>query len=136
MTPTAFSRFFKLRTGRSISDYVIDIRPGHASRQLVDSTTSVAEICYECGFNNVSNFNRIFKKKKGNSPRCSARSISITRCLSEIRLLDIMINQSSTNHKESLFKYENIIYYICFRSSALRSGGLRRHCCKKRIDRQ
>lgn len=69
MTPTAFSRFFKLRTGRSISDYVIDIRLGHATRQLVDSTTSVAEICYGCGFNNVSNFNRIFKKKKGNSPK-------------------------------------------------------------------
>lgn len=69
MTPTAFSRFFKLRTGRSISEYVIDIRLGHATRQLVDSTTSVAEICYECGFNNVSNFNRIFKKKKGASPK-------------------------------------------------------------------
>lgn len=69
MTPTAFSRFFKLRTGRSISDYVIDIRLGHATRQLVDSTTSVSEICYGCGFNNVSNFNCIFKKKKGNSPK-------------------------------------------------------------------
>lgn len=69
MTRTAFSRFFKLRTGRSISEYVIDIRLGHATRQLVDSTTSVAEICYECGFNNVSNFNRIFKKKKGASPK-------------------------------------------------------------------
>lgn len=69
MAPTAFSRFFKLRTGRSISDYVIDVRLGHASRLLVDSTTSIAEICYECGFNNVSNFNRIFKKKKGNSPK-------------------------------------------------------------------
>ena len=69
MTPTAFSRFFKLRTGRSISEYVIDIRLRHATRQLVDSTTSVAEICYECGFNNVSNFNRIFKKKKGASPK-------------------------------------------------------------------
>lgn len=69
MTPTAFSRFFKMRTGRSISDYLIDIRLGHASRALVDSTLSVAEICYECGFNNISNFNRIFKKKKGNSPK-------------------------------------------------------------------
>ena len=69
MTPTAFSRFFKLRTGRSISDYLIDIRLGHASRALVDSTMSVAEICYECGFNNISNFNRIFKKKKGSSPK-------------------------------------------------------------------
>lgn len=69
MTPTAFSRFFKLRTGHSISDYLIDIRLFHATRALVDTNASVADICYECGFNNVSNFNRIFKKKKGNSPK-------------------------------------------------------------------
>ena len=69
MTPTAFSRFFKLRTGRSISSYLIDIRLGYATRQLVDTTKSVAEVCYDCGFNNVSNFNRVFKKKKGSSPK-------------------------------------------------------------------
>lgn len=69
MTPTSFSRFFKLRTGRSVSDYIIDIRLGVATRQLMDSTTSIAEICYDCGFNNVSNFNRIFKKKKNCSPK-------------------------------------------------------------------
>lgn len=69
MTPTAFSRFFKLRTGRTISDYIIDIRLGYASRLLVDSSMSIVEICYQCGFNNVSNFNRIFKKKKLCSPK-------------------------------------------------------------------
>lgn len=68
MTPTAFSRFFKLRTGRTLSDYIIDIRLGYAARQLIDTTTSVVEICYNSGFNNVSNFNRIFKKRKGCSP--------------------------------------------------------------------
>ena len=68
MTPAAFSRFFKLRTGRTLSDYIIDIRLGYAARQLVDTTTSIVEICYESGFNNVSNFNRIFKKRKGCSP--------------------------------------------------------------------
>lgn len=68
MTTTSFSRFFKLRTGRTVSDYIIDIRLGYAARLLADSTTSVVEICYECGFNNVSNFNRIFKKRKGCSP--------------------------------------------------------------------
>ena len=68
MTPTAFSRFFKVRTGRTLSDYIIDIRLGYAARQLVDTTTSVVEICYDSGFNNVSNFNRIFKKRKGCSP--------------------------------------------------------------------
>lgn len=69
MTPTSFSRFFRLRTGKSVSDYIIDIRIGAATRLLVDSTTSIAEICYDCGFNNVSNFNRIFKKKKKCSPK-------------------------------------------------------------------
>lgn len=69
MTPTAFSRFFKLRTGKSVSDYIIELRLGHATRMLVDSTMSIAEICYDCGFNNVSNFNRIFKRKKGCTPK-------------------------------------------------------------------
>ena len=68
MTPTAFSRFFKLRTGKSISEYIIDVRLGHASRMLADSTMAVVEICYRCGFNNISNFNRIFKRKKGLTP--------------------------------------------------------------------
>ena len=68
MTPAAFSRFFRTRTGKTVSDYIIDIRLGYASRLLVDSHTSVAEICFSCGFNNISNFNRIFKKKKGCSP--------------------------------------------------------------------
>ncbi|NDV56508.1 AraC family transcriptional regulator [Bacteroides sp. 519] len=69
MTPVSFSRFFKLRTGKNLSDYIIDIRIGFAARLLVDSTMSVAEICYDCGFNNLSNFNRIFKKKKNCSPK-------------------------------------------------------------------
>ena len=69
MTDVSFGRFFKLRTGKNLSDYIIDIRLGFASRLLVDSTMSIAEICYECGFNNLSNFNRIFKKKKSCSPK-------------------------------------------------------------------
>ena len=68
MTPAAFSRYFRMKTGKTVSDYIIDIRLGHAARQLIDTTNSVADICYDCGFNNISNFNRIFKKKKGCSP--------------------------------------------------------------------
>ena len=69
MTPVAFSRFFRLRTGKTLSDYVLDIRLGSASRLLVDSAQTVAEICYDCGFNNLSNFNRLFRKKKGCAPK-------------------------------------------------------------------
>ncbi|MBF6629378.1 MAG: helix-turn-helix domain-containing protein [Proteiniphilum sp.] len=69
MTPVALSRFFKLRTGKTVSDYIIDIRLGNATRLLVDTTNSIAEICYDCGYNNLSNFNRIFKKRKECSPK-------------------------------------------------------------------
>lgn len=69
MSRTSFSRFFKLRTGKSLTDYITDIRVGHATRLLVDTTTTIAEIAYGCGFNNLSNFNRIFKKKKNCSPK-------------------------------------------------------------------
>ena len=69
MTPTSFSRFFKLRTGKSLSDYVLDIRLGNAARALVDSTRNISEICFECGFNNLSNFNRIFKARRGVTPK-------------------------------------------------------------------
>ena len=69
MSPSAFSRFFKLRTGRTLSDYIIDMRLGAAARMLVDTNKNIAEICYECGFNNLSNFNRIFRSKKGITPR-------------------------------------------------------------------
>ena len=68
MSPSAFSRFFKLHTGRNLTDYIIDMRLGRASRMLVDTSRSISEICFQCGFNNLSNFNRIFKKKKGCSP--------------------------------------------------------------------
>lgn len=68
MTPVGFSRFFRQRTGRTLSDYIIDQRIGHASRLLVDSKQTVAEICYDCGFNTLSNFNRLFRRRKGCSP--------------------------------------------------------------------
>lgn len=69
MAPNSLCRFFKAHTGRSVSEYLIDIRLGHAIRLLVDTTISIAEICYGCGFNNISNFNRIFKKRKQKTPK-------------------------------------------------------------------
>ena len=69
MTPSAFSRFFKANTGSTLSDYIIDARLAYATRLLVDTSNPVSDICNECGFNNQSNFNRIFKSKKGQTPR-------------------------------------------------------------------
>ncbi len=69
MTDVSFSRFFRNRTGITFMDSLLEMRLGHASRLLIDTTESVAEIAYNCGFNNISNFNRLFKKKKGCTPR-------------------------------------------------------------------
>ncbi len=68
MSPTAFSRFFKLRTGKSLSDYIVDVRLGVAARKLVDTDEPVSSICFDCGFNTLSNFNRLFRNRKGCSP--------------------------------------------------------------------
>ena len=69
MTQTAFSRFFKTRTGVNFIDSLNDIRLGHASRMLIETTETVSEIAYNCGFNNIANFNRLFKKKKNCTPK-------------------------------------------------------------------
>ena len=79
MSDAAFSRFFKQRTGNTFIDSLTEIRLGHASRMLIDTTQSIAEIAYHCGFNNISNFNRIFKKKKSCTPKDFRESFSGTR---------------------------------------------------------
>ena len=68
MSKPTFCRFIKQHTSKSFLDFLTDIRLGIASRKLIDTTDSIAEIGYVCGFNNLSNFNRIFKKKKGVTP--------------------------------------------------------------------
>ena len=69
MTPSSFSRYFKNKTDSTLSNYIIDVKLAYAVRLLLDTSHSIAEICYDCGFNNQSNFNRIFKSKKGQTPR-------------------------------------------------------------------
>lgn len=69
MTEVSFSRFFKAKAGINFIDSLTEIRLGHASRMLIDTTHSIAEIAYNCGFNNISNFNRIFKKRKNTTPK-------------------------------------------------------------------
>lgn len=69
MAGTAFSRFFKTKTGTNFVDFLNDIRLSHASRMLIDTKTSITGIAAACGFTNLSNFNRIFKREKGLAPK-------------------------------------------------------------------
>ncbi|GAB2785335.1 AraC family transcriptional regulator [Rhabdobacter roseus] len=69
MTEVSFSRFIKKRTGKTFVESLNEIRLGHTSRLLIDTTHSIAEVAYKCGFNNLSYFNRIFKSKNGCTPK-------------------------------------------------------------------
>ena len=68
MTETTLSRLMKQRTGRSFINFLNDYRIGFASRWLTETNQDIAEIAFRCGFFNISNFNRIFKKNKGCTP--------------------------------------------------------------------
>ena len=66
--PTAFCRFFKEKTGKSLSEYVTDLRISYACKLLIEGKFSVSQVCFESGFNNLSNFNRTFKRQTEMTP--------------------------------------------------------------------
>ncbi len=68
MTAISFSRLIKQRTGKTFVEFLNDYRIGCASRMLIEANDSIAEIAFKCGFNNLANFNRVFKKSKHCSP--------------------------------------------------------------------
>lgn len=68
MTPSSFSRYFKTHTNKTFSQFLSEIRIGHASKLLIEKEVSVAEVCFESGFHTLSNFNRQFKAIHGISP--------------------------------------------------------------------
>ncbi len=69
MTPAAFCRYFKLKTNRTLIDFVKEIRIGYAAKLLIDGRHNITEACYNSGHNNLSNFNKHFKELKGLTPR-------------------------------------------------------------------
>ncbi len=69
MSIASFSRYFKYHTRKTFSHYVTEIRIGHACRLLMEDNYNISEICYSCGFDNLSNYYRHFKKHVGVSPK-------------------------------------------------------------------
>ena len=65
----AFSRFFKLRTGKTLPRYINELRVGRACRMLAEGEAKITDIAMECGFDNLANFNRRFLEIAGLTPR-------------------------------------------------------------------
>ena len=65
----AFSRFFRLRTGKTLPEYVNELRVGRACRLLAEEELKVTDIALDCGFKNLANFNRRFREITRLTPR-------------------------------------------------------------------
>jgi AraC-like DNA-binding protein len=75
MNTTAFCRYFKENTSKPMVQYINEMRVGYACKLLMDKTMSISQICYESGFSNIANFNRIFKRINGCTPSGYRRKI-------------------------------------------------------------
>lgn len=70
MTPQAFCRYFKKHTRHTFVSFLKEVRITEACRKLTDGNyESIATIAYDCGFNSITNFNRVFKSVTGKAPR-------------------------------------------------------------------
>lgn len=75
MTPNAFCRFFKSRTQKSLTQFLNELRIGHACKLLQNEDYSMADVCYECGYNNTTNFNKFFKSITGKTPSAYSKDL-------------------------------------------------------------
>ncbi|PRY53293.1 AraC-like DNA-binding protein [Arcticibacter pallidicorallinus] len=68
VSPNSFCRFFKSKTGKTFSQFILELKVGHACKLLIEDNYSIKQICYESGFNNSASFYKYFKTVTGNSP--------------------------------------------------------------------
>lgn len=68
ISPHSFCRYFKSRSRKTYSQFLLELRIGHACKLLSESRLPVAQVCFESGFNNFANFNKYFKIHTGKSP--------------------------------------------------------------------
>lgn len=68
MAENSFSRYFSQRTRKTFTSFINELRLSHACKLLIENGMSISEICFECGFNNLSNFNRQFRNVYHSNP--------------------------------------------------------------------
>lgn len=68
MNSSSFCRYFKEQTGKTLIEYVLDLRVGFACKLLIENKMDVFQIGLECGFNTITHFNRVFKRNTGFAP--------------------------------------------------------------------
>lgn len=69
VTPNYLSSLFNIYTGKKINEFINDIRLEHASKKIKESKLSITDIAFSSGFESLTTFNRLFKKKFNSSPK-------------------------------------------------------------------
>ncbi len=69
LTPTSFCRMFKTKTKKHFVEYLNEIRVSNACKYLIETEMGMSEIAYQCGYKTASNFNKLFKKLTGTTPK-------------------------------------------------------------------
>ena len=77
MNKAAFCHFFRKRTRKTFSEFVNELRVSRAAKLLIETPKNVSEICFECGYKNLSNFNRRFREINKMSPMEYRRHFTI-----------------------------------------------------------
>ncbi|NCU02902.1 MAG: AraC family transcriptional regulator [Chitinophagaceae bacterium] len=78
ISPNSFCRYFKVHTRKTFSNFLHELRVGHASKLLIENKLSISQICYESGFNNVTNFYKTFKRFTGQTPLAFQQAYNTT----------------------------------------------------------
>jgi len=69
VSPATFNRLFKKSMNKNFSDFIVEVRIGHACKLLMDTDLSISEICYLSGYNYMTHFNSQFKQLMEKTPR-------------------------------------------------------------------
>jgi len=79
ISPNSFCRYFKSRTRKTYSQFLIEVKVGQACKLLIEHSLNLKQVCYNSGFNNFASFHKCFKKITGKSPLCYQKEF-VTAC--------------------------------------------------------
>nr|WP_294795671.1 AraC family transcriptional regulator [uncultured Mucilaginibacter sp.] len=69
LSAKAFCRYFKSKTRKTLQEFLLEVKVAHACNLILEKDMTIYEVCYDSGFNNLSNFNRYFKKLMNKTPQ-------------------------------------------------------------------
>ena len=130
MSPSAFSRYFKVHANKTFSNFLSEIRIGYSCKLLIQQKTDIAQICYDSGFNTLSNFNRQFKNITHYNPFEYRKKYSelAANFIQFIRLLSIISMSSFPARRLYCESLCRINATVCFYRLCIATNSIQENC--------